>query len=180
MSRDSIPGPVQNIRNTLLFQFQISWQLLEYHFTGLTVEEYHWRPASKGLHLSETTEGWKADWPESESYDTGPANIAWLTWHIVFWWSMVFDSSFGQGTLTREDVQGFGSPGEAWEQINALRAQWESASAALPDDEFLSCSRTGWPFTGRPFHELAAWLNLELMKNAAEIGHCRFLYAARA
>jgi len=24
-----------------------------------------------------------------------------------------------------------------------------------------------------------AWLNVELMKNAAEIGYCRFLHAAR-
>jgi hypothetical protein len=35
------------------------------------------------------------------------------------------------------------------------------------------------PDTTRPFRDVAAWLNLELMKNAAEIGYARFLYAAR-
>jgi hypothetical protein len=31
----------------------------------------------------------------------------------------------------------------------------------------------------KAFRELAGWLNLELMKNAAEIGYGRFLYAVR-
>jgi len=69
-----------------------------------------------------------------------PPSVAWLTWHITYWWSMVLDHSF---------------------------------------EEFLSSERTRWPFVERPFHELAAWLNVELMKNAAEIGYCRFLYAVR-
>ncbi|MDF2927423.1 MAG: hypothetical protein K0R57_6337 [Paenibacillaceae bacterium] len=53
-----------------------------------------------------------------------------------------------------------------------------AALTELPNDEFLSGNRTRWPFADKPFHELAAWLNLELMKNAAEIGYCRFLYAS--
>jgi hypothetical protein len=31
----------------------------------------------------------------------------------------------------------------------------------------------------RPFSDIVGWLNVELMKNAAEIGYARFLYAVR-
>lgn len=48
----------------------------------------------------------------------------------------------------------------------------------LSDEEFLSNEQTQWPFTDKPFHELAAWLNIELMKNAAEVGYYRFHYAS--
>jgi hypothetical protein len=176
---DNIQNSASNLRDTLNFQLQIPWQLLELHLTGLKDDEYHWRPALKGLHVFDESGVWRADWPESEEYDIGPANIAWLTWHITFWWSMVLDYSFGDGTLTRENVSCPGNIEETRETIIHLRDKWEAAVAELSDDELLSSERTKWPFIDRPFHELAAWLNIELMKNAAEIGYCRFLYASQ-
>lgn len=47
------------------------------------------------------------------------------------------------------------------------------------DEAFASAELTRWPFTGRPFADVVAWLKLELMKNAAEVGSARFLYATR-
>lgn len=167
------------IRNTLNFQFDISWQMLEYHLKGLEDDECLWRPALKGLHVVNKSEIWYADWPVSEAYDIGPASIAWLTWHIIFWWSMVLDFSFGNGTLNREDVLWPGNMTTTRKRIIHLRDTWRHAVATLTDDELVSCERTRWPFTDKPFCELIAWLNLELMKNAAEIGYCRFLYANR-
>ena len=32
---------------------------------------------------------------------------------------------------------------------------------------------------GPTFGDVVAWVNIELMKNAAEIGYARFLYAVR-
>ncbi|ADR29921.1 hypothetical protein AMK90_02595 [Escherichia coli] len=57
------------------------------------------------MHIHNEDGTWHADWPDSESYDIGPASIAWLTWHIIFWRSMVFDYFFGNGTLTHEEAQ---------------------------------------------------------------------------
>ena len=42
-----------------------------------------------------------------------------------------------------------------------------------------SSEHTRWPFEGRPFGDVVAWANLELMKSAAEIGYARFLYAVQ-
>jgi hypothetical protein len=167
------------IRNMINFQFDISWQLLEYHLNGIDEEECLWQPSVRGLHVHKETDLWRSDWPDTESYDIGPASIAWLTWHILFWWSMVMDYSFGSGTMTREEVQWPGSIKAVKEKVAQLRKDWTAAVEALSDEELLTCTRTCWPFTDRPFCELAAWLSLELMKNASEIGYCRFLYASQ-
>lgn len=171
------PNPTGVIRSTLDFQFQIAWQMLDLHLTGLQDEEFHWRPAAKGLHVYRDSGIWLAEWPESEEYGIGPPSISWLTWHITYWWSMVLNHSFGSGTLVREDIHSMGNIQETRDQIHELSCEWKREISALTDDVFLSTERTLWPFTDKPFHELAAWLNLEMMKNAAEIGYCRFLYA---
>ena len=62
---------------------------------------------------------------------------------------MVLDHSFGAGKLTREAVTW---PGTA------------------------DCVRA---WLDRPFGDVVAWVNVELTKNAAEIGYARFLYAVR-
>jgi hypothetical protein len=167
------------IRNTLIFQLDISWQLLEYHFTGLEEEECLWKPSAKGLHVNKKQGIWCADWPDSEAYEIGPSSIAWITWHITFWWSMVFDYSFSKGALTRETVPWPGSFIEARDKIIQLHDEWRTILETMSEEELLSSGRTRWPFEGKPFYELAAWLNLELMKNASEIGYGRFLYASR-
>jgi len=179
MNDNGAQNSIKSLRNALNFQFDISWQLLEIHLDSLEDEECLWRPASKGLHVTNKLGTWRVDWPETETYDIGPPSIAWLTWHITFWWSMVLDYSFGNGTLKKEDVHWPGNANTVREKINQLRDEWRTALVKLSDEELLSCQRTKWPFEDKPFCELAAWLNLELMKNASEIGYCRFLYACK-
>ncbi len=179
MSDNNTQNSIDSLRNALNFQFDISWQMLEIHLKDLEDEECLWRPSPKGLHVTNKLGVWRADWPDSEDYDTGPSSIAWLTWHIIFWWSMVFDYSFGNGTLTREDVQWPGNMIAVRKKIEQFHNDWKNILTTLPDIELLSCKKTKWPFEERPMYELAAWLNLELMKNASEIGYCRFLYASQ-
>jgi len=84
------------MRDHLTRQFDIAWKLCSYHLAGLTTEESLWRPAAVGLHVQRSNGIWIAEWPEHEGYDLGPPSIAWLTWHIGFWWSMVLDHCIGQ------------------------------------------------------------------------------------
>ena len=72
------------------------------------------------------------------------------------------------------------SPGNAddtrtW--IGGLQGQWRAVLEQIADKDLRSVERTRWPFKGRPFGDLIAWVNIELMKNGAEIGYARFLYA---
>jgi hypothetical protein len=63
--------------------------------------------------------------------------------------------------------------------IQSLHGQWRAKLEQLGDAELQSAERTRWPFKDRPFGDVVAWANVELTKNAAEIGYARFLYAVR-
>jgi hypothetical protein len=167
-------------RGYLTRQFDIIWRLASLHLEGLTLDECLWRPAPRGPHVARGPDGvWRADWPTHERYDLGPPSIAWLTWHIGFWWSMVLDHSFGGRALKREDVVWPGAPRDAAGWITRLQADWRAALERLTDGDLRSPESTRWPFQGRPFGDVVAWVNIELAKNAAEIGYARFLYAVR-
>jgi hypothetical protein len=65
------------------------------------------------------------------------------------------------------------------EWLGRLRTQWLAALDGLADADFAARQRTRWPLQDRPVGDVVAWVNLELTKNAAEIGYARFLYAVR-
>lgn len=166
--------------STLIRQFDTAWALASYHLDGLTTEECLWRPARAGLHVQRDADGtWRADWPDHEGYDLGPPSIAWTTWHMVFWWWMALEHAFGAGALSREQVKWPGGAAEVRQRLTELQHQWRLHVAKLTEDEVRSTTRTRWPFRDRPFADVLAWVNVELTKNAAEIGYARFLYAVR-
>jgi hypothetical protein len=163
----------------LVRQLETAWALTRYHLDSLTTEECLWRPGAKGLHVVQTASGWRAEWPEHEGYDLGPPSIAWITWHIGFWWQMVLDHCFGGGTLSKESVfwPGDADAVRAW--IGGLRDRWLAELQRSTDEDLRSTARTRWPFQDRPFGDVVAWVNVELTKNAAELGYARFLHAVR-
>jgi hypothetical protein len=164
----------------LIRQFDTAWKLASYHLHGLTTEECLWRPARAGLHVHRDTDGrWHADWPEHEGYDLGPPSIAWLTWHVGFWWSMVLDHSLGAGTLSREQVTWPGDADGVRDWLGGLEQRWTGLLGRLTEADLQSVARTRWPYQDRPFGDVVAWATLELTKNAAEIGYARFLFAVR-
>jgi hypothetical protein len=168
-------------RACLLRQFDTAWKLATVHLDGLSTEECLWRPAKAGLHVRRERDGqWHAEWPQHERYDLGPPSIAWVTWHIVFWWSMVLDHSFGDATLSREHVDWPGSAEGVRDRIADLHGRWKEILEQVTDEELRSNERTRWPFRDRPFGDVVAWVNLELAKNAAELGYARFLHAVRS
>ena len=159
-------------------QFSIGWKLARYHLDGLTDDECMWRPSIAGPHVHAEGNGWRADWPNDDAYAAAPPSIAWLTWHIGFWWSMVLDHSFGEGTLRREDVQWPGTADAVRQWLSALQCEWRGRLDALGDEQLMASELTRWPFEDRPFLDLVAWVTVELTKNVAEIGYVRLLYAS--
>lgn len=171
---------MDDARDFLLRQLDTAWKLARFHLEGLGTEECLWRPGDVGLQVRRAADGrWRAEWPDHEGYNLGPPNIAWLTWHVGFWWSMVLDHSFGDAKLTREDVTWPGTADAVRGWIGGLATQWRAALERAAPGDLRSAERTRWPFTSRPFGDVVAWVNVELTKNAAEIGYARFLYATR-
>lgn len=168
------------LRDLLARQLDIAWMLTEYHLQTLSTEECLWRPAKAGLHIQQDADGrWRADWPEHEGYELGPSSLAWLTWHLGFWWSMVLDHCFGPGTLSREQVFWPGSADDVRASITALHRRWRGVLETMTDEALRSPERARWPIEGQPLYDTVAWVNIELAKNAAEIGYARFVFAAR-
>jgi hypothetical protein len=99
---------------------------------------------------------------------------------MIFWWSMVIDHSFGGGSLVREQVFWPGTADEVRRRLTELHDEWRSKLDRLADDDLRSSHRTRWPFQDRPYGDVVAWVNIELTKNAAEIGYARFLFAVRS
>jgi hypothetical protein len=158
----------------LLRQLDIAWKLARYHLDGLTTDDCLWRPAERGLHVYCEGGRWTLDWPPKEEYGAGPPNIAWIGWHMLFWWSMALDWNFGSTTLNREDVAWPGDADVLRRELETLYDKWRGELEAL-DDEALQAPRARWPVAGRTLGDLFAWANIELTKNAAEIGYARFL-----
>jgi hypothetical protein len=93
---------------------------------------------------------------------------------------MVLDHSFGPGKLTRESVTWPGTADGVRDWLGRLHGDWLAALDELGDNDLQSTQRTRWPFRDRPFGDVVAWVNVELTKNAAELGYARFLYAVRS
>jgi hypothetical protein len=159
----------------LRHQLTIAWSLTELVLAGLTDDECHWLPSPDAWTVRRRPDGrWHADWADPEPDPPPATTVGWLTWHLDMWWSMVHDHSFGAGTLRPAQVRWAGDAAGAVARVRRCHGRWSAALAELGEADLDAADRTRWPYRdGRPFSYVAAWANLELMKNASEIGQLR-------
>ena len=105
------------------------------------------------------------------------AATPWLQWHVGLWWSVAADRAFGEGTLDRESITWPGTATAATAWLVALHDSWVAELDRLADDDLARPAT--WPLRDGTLGDVVAWANIELMKNAAELGMLRFLYASR-
>jgi hypothetical protein len=105
--------------------------------------------------------------------------MAWVLWHMVFWWSMAINHSFEDATLDWKAITCPGAAEQITARLHSLHQQWQELLSKLSNEDLRSAERTRWPFKDRPFSDVIAWVNIELTKNASELGYARFLYATR-
>lgn len=65
------------IKENILFQLDMGWQLYLYHTDNLEEEETLWSFSPTSLQVRKKDNEWIIDWPESEGYEIGPPSIAW-------------------------------------------------------------------------------------------------------
>lgn len=165
------------MKKEILLQMDTAWRLFQYHCDGLGEEEAAWCKTYSGLQVRRADGKWTADWPETESYSIGPPSIAWILWHMMFWWTAVLSASRDNKMTGRENVVWPGSARAAIQEIERCHEEWASFIDSMDEADLRSDERCRWPFKEQSLCSLALWLNVELMKNAAEIGAARFLYA---
>jgi hypothetical protein len=165
----------------LLRQLDIPWALFEYHVQDLDDEVCLWEPAPHCWTVRPDGDGaWVADWQVPEPDPAPAVSIAWLTWHIGFWWTTTLGHSFGSGAPAREEITWPGGASAAVEWLRRLHGEWRDGVRQLDDTELDSRDRTaGLPWgQDLPLVDIAGWVNVELTKNVAEIGLVRHLHAA--
>lgn len=161
-------------------QFDMAWALAWYHLETLTTEECLWRPASTCLHVYQDEAGlWRADWPSHEAYDIGPPSIAWTTWHMCFWWRKTLEHIARRTELEHQDVAWPGSADMLRTRLVAMKEEWLEV-LNVSQDKLEEVSANSWPIPGASTAAIASWLNIELSKNAAELGLVRFLHRVAA
>lgn len=169
---------VTDSRQALLVrQFELAWALCAYHLERLVEEDFLWEPAGTCWTLHPAPDGgWRPDWAETEPDPVPVPTVAWLSWHIGWWWQTALAHVQGGTPPGPFDVAwpGPGAPAVAW--LGTLRTRWLTVLDGLTEDDLDAVATFPWPAeAGRTVADLAAWLNVELTKNAAEIGQLRML-----
>ena len=156
------------------WQFDLTWSLLDLHLSGLTEDEVLWEPAPGVWTVRRQPDGrWLPDWVEPEPDPPPSSSIAWITWHVLWWWGEAIASLAGEPVPAREDVTWPGSAAASVAAIRALRERWLELVPVLDPER-----EAPYPWRDRPDRTVGhtiAWVNAELMKNTAEIGQLRMI-----
>lgn len=156
-------------RELLRWQFDMTWSLFEYHLDLLTPADLLWEPDNAHVFtMRRDGAAWERDWPTPEQESTGVATMAWLTWHIGWWWTAAIDH------VEQAEPREFAWPGPegALGSLRGLRDEW---LRTLDGADLDAPTTFPWPDGGMTVAHTVAWVNAELMKNVAEIGQLRRL-----
>ncbi|WP_106402271.1 DinB family protein [Actinocorallia populi] len=167
-------------RDLMRWQFDLTWSLSEYHLERLVPEDFLWEPSPLSWTVRPAPDGtWVTDWAETEPDPVPTPTIAWLTWHIDWWWSVALDHVRSRAPRDRAEITWPGDGEAAVARLRALREEWLTVLEHL-DEPALDAPAT-FPWQDDPQYTVAhtiAWVNAELMKNVTEIGQLRLLRAA--
>lgn len=164
----------------LRWQFDLTWSLVELHLEQLTSDVLAWEPVSVRWAMRRDEGGrWVPDWDESELDPIPVPTAGWVAWHIGWWWSTALDHANGRAVRDRTEIGWSGDLDGVIGWLRDLRDQWLDVIAEWSDDDLDAPSSYPWgDGSGMTVAHTAAWLNAELMKNAAELGQLRLLRSA--
>jgi len=170
-----------NERDTLLWQLGVASSLFDIVIADLTDEEALRPPAPGAWLVRLEPDGlWRADWADDEPDPAPPTTVAWLLWHIGWWWTDVTERAFGDGPVHRDQAPWPGSVAAGIQRVQSCHDRWKAGLAAMSLADLASTSLGDRcsPLTELPFTHVAAWVNVELMKNTAEIAATRRILKA--
>ncbi|MEU5841583.1 DinB family protein [Rhodococcus sp. NPDC047139] len=147
---------------TLLKQLDLIWLFAEQHvLPRIDTTSLHWEPSPNCVAVREIAGRFVADWPD-ENTDVFPeTTVAWLLWHIEWWWSNTIAVCRGGNAVGPDVYEWSGTVGG----IGELRVQWVD----ILETTELEKTIVGLMPDEAPLWEIAGWVNFELTKNVSEI-----------
>jgi hypothetical protein len=92
-------------QTVLLWQLDAAKSLLDIATAGLTDGEALRAPSSEVWTVRRGSDQlWVADWADDHPDPPPPTTVAWLLWHIGWWWSDVTGRAFAYGPVKLEDA----------------------------------------------------------------------------
>ncbi|MCW4352561.1 DinB family protein [Hoyosella sp. YIM 151337] len=159
-------------------QFELTWSLLELHLAALDpATDLLWEPAVHCWTMHQGPDGrWMPDFAETEPDPIPVPTIAWLTWHIGWWWTAAVASVKGGIPPDIRTTRWPGPNEETLRWLHRIRSEWQEVFHQVNDADLARPVAVPWSAAeGHSLADLLAWVNAELMKNAAEIGQLRIL-----
>jgi len=171
-----------SLLETLQWQFRVGWSLLaEHHLPRMTDDSCLWLPHPSAHAVRRNADGeWIGDWHEPEPGVPWHATVGWLTWHLQGWLTGAIAEARQLDVLAQEKIRWPGNADATRIELTRLAEEWSTVLVDAADWDLDRPTTFPWP-DPRPLHRLLGWVNIELMKNAAEIGVTHNLaLAARA
>lgn len=167
-----------DLRTILRDQCDVAWSLFEYHAEALTDEVLLWSPSAHQWTMRQVDDRWRADLAKVEPDPVPVTTIAWLTWHMGWWWSTATAHLAQTPAPSPDEIQWPESASEIIRWLDRIHVQWQQV---LADTERLDDEASyPWPEgSGKTLADMAAWVNVELTKNIAEIGQLLVIRRAR-
>ena len=111
--------------SVIRWQFSMTWSLADIHLSRLTDAQCRWLPdeSSWTVHLQDDGR-WLADWTEPEPASPAPPSIAWLTWHMTWWWAGALRAVRGESRIAPTSAVWAGDAEVAAREIRDLAKQW--------------------------------------------------------
>lgn len=162
----------------LRWQFDLTWSLFEFHLERLNPDDFLWEPSSHCWTLRQGDTGdWVPDFAETEPDPIPVPTAGWVSWHLGWWWSVTIDHARGRAPRGREEIPWPGPGQETIDWLRGLRAEWVAVLDGLTDADL--DEPAPFPWQNEPEMTVAhmlGWVNVELAKNASEIGQLRLLH----
>ncbi|OLT16908.1 hypothetical protein BJF80_05650 [Serinicoccus sp. CUA-874] len=147
-------------------QLNIIWRFAEEFVLDKIDERLAlWEPSTNVCTVHQCDDGWVADWPDEDNPPLPEVTIAWLLWHIEWWWSDTISRINGQPPTEPQEHRWSGGTA----QIATLKQHWDELLGTTDLDDPVDWL-TPDP---QPAWFVASWVNVELTKNLAEINQLR-------
>lgn len=162
-------------------QFELAWSLAELHLEALVEEDFLWEPASVCWTVRPDEDRvWRPDWAEVEPDPVPVPTIAWLTWHIDYWWSAATAAVSGGEHRDWSEIPWPGDGAAATSRLRTLASYWRNLLEDMTDRDLTAPATFPWDAdAGRTVADTVLWVTVELTKNVAELGQLRLLRAAQ-